>query len=87
MDLNHKQEELINELFLKIKEKYPEIEFLGIQPSPGDRDLLWIKVLAPINEDRRIELRHYASELETDILLDYGYSMAIMPQSLELTHS
>ena len=30
MNLNHKQEELINFMFNKAKEKFPEIEFKGI---------------------------------------------------------
>ena len=81
MYLNNKQEQLIDELFQKVKEKYPEIEFLGIRESPGDRDLLWIRVAAEMDEAREIEMRHYASELETDILVDYGYSFAIMLES------
>ena len=80
MNINIKQEELIKELFQKVNEKYPELEFLGVKESPGDRELLWIRVFSDLSEEREIEMRHYASELETDILVDYGYSFGIMPE-------
>lgn len=36
-------------------------------------------VTTPENEDREIALSEYAAEIETDILMDYGYHIAIMP--------
>jgi len=76
--MNFKQKELINELFEKVKQKYPETRLIKIMESPEDPRDLWIWVSAPDDEDREIELMEFASELETDILLDYGYSLSIM---------
>jgi len=35
---------------------------------------------APEDEDREIKLRRFGSEKATDILLDYGYHMLVMPR-------
>ncbi|HLC15279.1 MAG TPA: hypothetical protein VJL89_03525 [Thermodesulfovibrionia bacterium] len=79
MRINFKQEELINKLINTVKNKYPEIELINVTESPEDPESLWINVTAPKDEDKEIELREFASDKTTDILLDYGYHMLIMP--------
>jgi hypothetical protein len=37
----------------------------------------------PPDEDREIELLAFTGEKSTDILLDYGYQILIMPRSQE----
>ncbi|MBM2815309.1 MAG: hypothetical protein HW421_2071 [Ignavibacteria bacterium] len=78
MRINHKQQQLIDEMFDKVKQRYPEIVFKDLQTSPDDPDHIWINVIADMDEDREIEMVHYSSELETDLLLDYGYAFSIM---------
>jgi hypothetical protein len=85
LDIAPKQKELIQELFAKVQTKYPEISFLRLGVSPEDRDFIWIYVLAPMLEEREIELSRYASELEADILIDYGYMVAIMTKNPTLS--
>jgi hypothetical protein len=80
-DLAPKQKELIQELFGKVQAKYPEISFLRLGTSPEDREHIWIYVLAPMPEEREIELSRYASELESDILVDYGTMLSIMTKN------
>ncbi|MCP3966244.1 MAG: hypothetical protein GY718_07810 [Lentisphaerae bacterium] len=77
--LNHKQEELIEEVVDELKEKYPEIKLVDVTESPENPDTLWICITAPDDEDREIELRSFAADKCTDILCDYGYHMLVMP--------
>jgi len=48
---------------------------------------LRVKIIMPDDEDREIELREMASEISTDILLDYGYHILISatPKDQKLT--
>jgi len=50
--MNHKQKELIDELFNKVKAKYPEIIFKDLSVSPDDPDHIWINVIADMDEER-----------------------------------
>lgn len=79
--INFKQEELINELILNIREKFPEVELINITESPEDPESLWLNVTWPEDEDREIDLINFAGDKATDILLDYGYHMGLMPVS------
>lgn len=81
MKINFKQQQLIDELLTKVKEHYPEIKFKHLEVSPDDPDHIWIIVNADMDEDREIELHSYSSELQTDILLDYGYAISIMTEN------
>jgi hypothetical protein len=81
MRINHKQKQLIDELFNKVKELYPEIIYKDLQIDPDDSEHIWINVIADMDEDREIEMRHYSANLETDILLDYGYALSIMSEN------
>ena len=74
-----KQKELIDRLFCAIKEKFPEVELIGVVESPEDPSDLWVNITAPRDEKKEMELREIASEKATDILLDYGYHISIMP--------
>jgi hypothetical protein len=47
-------------------------------PSPELRKRYWIIVTGEISEDRRIEMRHFVADRATDILIDEGYSFAVM---------
>lgn len=81
MKINIKQQQLIDELFNKVKQRFPEIIFKNLEVSPDDPDHIWIIVTADMDEDREIELHTYSSELQTDILLDYGYAISIMSEN------
>lgn len=81
MKLNHKQEQLIDELFSKVKSKYPEIIRKNLDVSPDDPDHIWINVIADMDEDKELEMAEFAAELEHDILMNFGYSISIMPEN------
>ncbi|MBM2817279.1 MAG: hypothetical protein HW421_4041 [Ignavibacteria bacterium] len=81
MRINLKQQQLMDELFNKVKERYPEIVIRNLQTDPDDPEHIWINVIADMDEDREIEMRHFSAALETDILIDYGYAMSIMSEN------
>jgi len=81
LPLNFKQEELAEQLFLSVKERYPEIVLRGYRFGPDARDHLWIVVLAPMDEEREAEMGSYAAERSSTILLEHGYLMTIIPEN------
>jgi hypothetical protein len=84
MRMNYKQEQLINELFEKVKAKYPEIVFKDLSVSPDDPDNIWINIVADMDEDRENELMNYCSSLECEIEEKYGYAFSVMPKNPSL---
>ncbi len=81
--INLKQQELIDQLLREVKEKFPEVDFINVTRSPENPEDLWLNVTSPEDEDREIELGEFASEKTTDILLDYGYLILVMPREKE----
>lgn len=81
MRINHKQRQLMDELFAKVKERYPEIVYKDLQTDPDDPEHIWINVIADMDEDREIEMNHFSAELETDILIEFGYAFSIMSEN------
>lgn len=79
MRLNHKQEELIAQLVKEIEEKFPDIKFVEVAPSPESKNTFWLEFTKPDDDDRFIEISEYASERMMDILLDYGYHFVVLP--------
>ncbi|MCP4113455.1 MAG: hypothetical protein GY749_49325 [Desulfobacteraceae bacterium] len=81
MILNHAQERLINELMGYAKTKYPEVSLREITESPGDSNQVLVIVdgIDWNDDDRVMDFTEYLSEKQTDILLDYGYSISVMP--------
>ncbi|MEK7487316.1 MAG: hypothetical protein AABZ60_23550 [Planctomycetota bacterium] len=56
---------------------FSEIELVEISESPENPSAVWIHIRLPSDEEREIQLREIASELSTEILLNYGYSILI----------
>ncbi len=71
--------DVATELFQSVKAKFPNIEEINRIPSPEDRDHIWVRVYAPLDEDTQDALQSYSAELEADILDDYGYRISIIP--------
>lgn len=79
MRINFKQQELIDGLLNDLEKNFPEVRFVDITEGPENPNDLWVNVTEPKNEDREIELIEFFSEKTTDILLDYGYQIFVMP--------
>ena len=81
MNINYKQQQLIDEVFIKIQIKFPEIVFKNIESSPDDPSHIWINVIADMDEEKEIKLIHYSGKLDNEILMKYGYKITIMPEN------
>ena len=81
MKINHVQERLIDELMVYAHEKYPEVRLREITESPGDENHVWVIVegIDWDDDDRVMDFTEYLSEKQTDILLEYGYPISVMP--------
>ncbi len=79
--INFKQQELVEKISAAVKERFPEVEFINVTEGPEDPADLWLNVIAPENEDREMAFRDFTSELTSDILLEYGYLILVMPRS------
>lgn len=59
-------------LFEELKERFPEVELVGIGPSPETDDLTVVKVVLPDDDEREEALSEFAANRATDILLETG---------------
>jgi hypothetical protein len=78
MNLNLKQQELVQGYIARIQERFPEVEFRYLTPSAEDPQDIWVHLLVPDNDDESIELGEFSAKMSIDILVDYGYSISIM---------
>ena len=79
---NEKQIELSTMLFDRLKNRFKEIALVGVTESAENPYHVWVNIVMPADEDQEIELRELASEISTDILMDYGYHITIFPADL-----
>ncbi|RLC12558.1 MAG: hypothetical protein DRI57_17580 [Deltaproteobacteria bacterium] len=79
MRVNFRQQEIIEEFVKGLEKKFPEVKFMELSESPEDPDDLWVNVTRPASDHRMIELLEYCGGKSTDILLDYGYGILVMP--------
>lgn len=79
MNLNFKQEELIEKLVKEIETRFLDVKFVQVSQSPSSANTLWIEFTAPEDEDRMIEIMEYSSVRTMDILEEYGYHFLVMP--------
>jgi len=79
---NEKQIELSKTLFDRLKKRFQEIALVDVTESAENPYHIWVNIVMPDDEDREIELREMASEISTDILMDYGYHITIFPADL-----
>lgn len=78
---------LAQELFAKIQARFPEISLEKIRQSPEHPDDTWLYVIAPMDEEREMEMSAYAAELETDLLIEYDYHFSTLSQNPTLVAS
>ncbi|NLO18934.1 MAG: hypothetical protein GX121_03505 [Ignavibacteria bacterium] len=81
MRINYRQQQLIEELYNKVKSKYTQIKFKDLEVSPDDPEHIWINVISTLDEDEEIEMMGYSAELGTELLEEYGYRISIMPEN------
>jgi len=79
MRINFKQQELIDSLLKALKKNFSDVKFVDITESPENPDDLWIRVTDPEDDEKQLRLIKYFSRKTTDILMDYGYHILVMP--------
>lgn len=79
--MNIKQRELSQMLFDRLKQQFSEINLVDVTESIENPNHIWVNIIMPSDEDREIEIRELASEISTDLLLDYGYHITISSAS------
>ena len=79
MRINFKQQELIDSLLKALKKNFSDVKFVDITESPENPDALWIRVTDPEDDEKQLRLIKYFSRKTTDILMDYGYHILVMP--------
>jgi hypothetical protein len=80
MDLNLKQQDLVEGYIARILERFPEVEFQYLTPSAEDPTHIWVHLLVPDDDDddKSEELGKFSAEMYLDILINYGYAISIM---------
>ncbi len=81
------QREVADEFLQTLKAQYPEIEEMNRTTSPEDLDHTWIRVIAPMDDDRKAILQHAAAELEIEILLEHDYRISLIPYQTEVPYA
>jgi len=79
VQINFKQQELIDSLLKALKKNFSDVKFVDITESPENPDDLWIRVTDPEDDEKQLRLIKYFSRKTTDILMDYGYHILVMP--------
>lgn len=79
--INFKQQELTEEYFRAIQNRFPEAELLKVTESPEDPNDLWVNIIFPEDEDRETELIEFAGNMTIDMLVRYGYHISAMPRN------
>jgi hypothetical protein len=80
--MKRKAKELALQLFNETNHRFPEILFLRIQPHPEQADRYWIKVRGTMDEQQERLMDTFVADRATDILIDEGYSFAVMLENV-----
>lgn len=62
-----------------IETKFPETKFVGVVPSPGGENTLWLQFTNPDDDDRMLDVIEFSGSLAMDIPEEYGYHFLAMP--------
>ncbi len=76
--MTRKARELAMMLFNETQQKFPELSFVSIMPSPELRKRYWIMASGIMSEERERQMDVFVADRATDILIDEGYSFAVM---------
>jgi uncharacterized protein YlxP (DUF503 family) len=75
--ITRKQMALARLFLQRLKERFPELELVNITASAVDSHDVWVNVVIPEDEDRRIAIRELSAEISTGFLETHGYSITV----------
>lgn len=76
--MKRKAKALAMNLFEITQKKFPEIRFINIQEHPEQADRYWINVAGEMDEEREMLMDTFVADNAMNILVEEGYSFAIM---------
>lgn len=76
--MTQKARQLAMTLFEETKKRFPEIEFIDIEPHPEQHRRFWINVKAKMSEERAMAMSDFVAEMAIEIIIKHRYSFAIM---------
>ncbi len=77
---NPKLMDLAAELLRQVQAKFPDVAFIRYRDNPESENSVLIEVTAPASDERELALMDFVSELETNILLEHGFMIFVLPQ-------
>jgi hypothetical protein len=82
--INLKRQQLGKGLFEKLQTQIPEIQFVEFTESVDNPNDIWVNITVPEDEDRQILVYELAGEISTDILMDHGELITIIPTDIKI---
>jgi hypothetical protein len=73
------------ELFKEVQERFPDVELIGIGPSPETDDLTVVEVILPGDDEQEEAFAEFTANRATDILLETGDYIIVVPRLYELS--
>lgn len=71
------QNQLSNQLYLALKEQFPDIELVEIIENPFEQDSVWMRIVPPADSVRSIQLGKLAADITTDLLVEQDCDIVI----------
>jgi hypothetical protein len=71
------QNQLSNQLYHSLKERFSDIELVEIIENPFERDSVWMRIIPPADSARSIQFGELAADMTTDILVEHDCDIVI----------
>ncbi len=79
MRLTYEQENVLENLVKDIENKFSDVKFVEVTPSPESENTFWVLFTKPASDDRFIEIGEYASKQTLSILIKHGFHFVVLP--------
>lgn len=77
--MNHKQQEILDDILGTIQKQFPEVQLINIDEL--NANTYWVTITEPSDEELELQMIELLGELSTDALLDYGFQFQFVPVS------
>jgi hypothetical protein len=77
--MNHKQQEILDDILNTIQKQFPEVHLINIDEL--NANTYWVTITEPSDEELELQMIELLGELSTDALLDYGFQFQFVPVS------
>lgn len=77
---NPRMMELAEEVVAKVQSRFSEVRFLRYRDNPESENSVFVEVTPPATDERDLELSEFVSDICSDILLEHGFMIFVLPQ-------